>query len=131
MGIIISFEKGKRKIENESNSNKKKAQTATEKATTECPTMLDSPKAGSRNDTDYTEMEPEEKIEYWKSIEKEEKERFKEKYKDVLAAAGIQGLMHGWTSVNFISLTLIRPMMIISKQTRSLNSHININLKKW
>ena len=34
-------------------------------------------------------MEPEEKIEYWKNIEKEEEERFKAKYSNVLVAVPV------------------------------------------
>lgn len=51
--------------------------------------MLDSLKEDSSIDIDYAEMEPDEKIEYWKSIEKEEEERFRCKYSDVLAAVPI------------------------------------------
>ena len=82
MGNVISFEKRKKKF----NQNKKKSKTVTEKSTTECPTVLNPLNSGSSADTDYANMEPEDKIEYWKNIEKEEEERFKEKYKDVLAA---------------------------------------------
>ena len=49
---------------------------ATEKATSE----------GSSTDVDYAKLEPEQQIEYWKNLEKEEEERFKEKDKNVLAA---------------------------------------------
>ena len=70
----------------EFNQNKKKSKIATEKATKGCPKVLDSLREGSSIDINYADMEPDEKIEYWKNIEKEEEERFKEKYKDVLAA---------------------------------------------
>lgn len=89
MGDLIPFGKRKQNIKNKSNSNKKKAQVATEKATTECSKVLDSLKEDSSIDIDYADMEPDEKIEYWKNIEKEEEERFREKYKDVLAAVPI------------------------------------------
>ncbi len=85
MGDVIPFEKLKKK-ENEFNPNKKNSKIITEKATTECPKVLDSLKEGSRTDVDYADMEPEKKIEYWKNIEKEEEERFQCKYSDVLAA---------------------------------------------
>lgn len=130
MGDVIPFERLKKK-ENEFNPNKKNSRIITKKATKECPKVLDSLKEGSRTDVDYADMEPEKKIEYWKSIEKEEEERFREKYKDVLAAVGIQGLMYGWTSTSSILLVLILLTVTISKQTKSLNSHMNINLKKW
>lgn len=84
MGNVISFEKRKKR-KKEFNQNKKKAQIALEKAGTGCPEMLNPLKEGSSVNTDYIEMEPDEQIEYWKKIEKEE-ERFREKYKDVLAA---------------------------------------------
>lgn len=86
MGNVILFGKRKQNIKNKSNSNKEKAQVATKKATIECPLMLHPLNDVSNADTYYANMKPEEKIEYWKKIEKEEKERFKEKYKDVLAA---------------------------------------------
>lgn len=85
MGNVISFEKRKKR-KKEFNQNKKKAQIALEKAGTGCPEMLNPLKEGSSVNTDYIEMEPDEQIEYWKKIEKEEEERFSEKYKDVLAA---------------------------------------------
>ena len=85
MGNVISFEK-RRKRKKEFNQNKKKAQIALEKAGTGCLEMLNPLKEGSSVNTDYIEMEPDEQIEYWKKIEKEEEERFREKYKDVLAA---------------------------------------------
>lgn len=88
MGDVIPFEKLKKK-ENEFNPNKKNSKIITEKATTECPKVLDSLKEGSSIDIDYAEMKPDEKIEYWKSIEKEEEERFREKYKDVLTAVPV------------------------------------------
>lgn len=71
------------------NSNKKKAQAATKKATIECPLMLHPLNDVSSADTYYANMEPEEKIEYWKNIEKEEEERFQCKYSDVLAAVPV------------------------------------------
>lgn len=85
MGNVISFEKRKKR-KKEFNQNKKKAQIALEKADTGCQEMLNPRKDGSSTDTDYANMEPEKKIEYWKSIEKEEEERFQCKYSDVLAA---------------------------------------------
>ena len=85
MGNVISFEKRKKR-KRKFNQNKKKSKTVTEKSTTEYPAVLDPLKDGSSADTDYADMEPKDKIEYWKNIEKEEEERFKEKYKDVLAA---------------------------------------------
>ena len=75
MGNVITFENGKRKKKT-FNTNKKKSKMATEKATSE----------GSSTDVDYAKLEPEQQIEYWKNLEKEEEERFKEKYKNVLAA---------------------------------------------
>lgn len=89
MGNVIPFDKGKRKRGNKSKSNNKKSQIITEKATTECPKVLNSLKEGSRTDVDYADMKPEKKIEYWKSIEKEEKERFRCKYSDVLVAVPV------------------------------------------
>lgn len=86
MGDVIPFGKRKQNIKNKSNSNKKKAQVATKKATIECPLMLHPLNDVSNADTYYANMKPEEKIEYWKKIEKKEEERFREKYKDVLAA---------------------------------------------
>ena len=82
MGNVISFEKRKKKF----NQNKKKSKTVTEKSTTEYPAVLKPQKNGSSADMDYADMDPEDKIEYWKNIEKEEEERFKAKYRDVLAA---------------------------------------------
>ena len=84
MGNVIPFEKRKKR-KKKFNQNKKKSKTVTEKSTTECPTVLNPLNSGSSADTDYANMEPEDKIEYWKNIEKEEEERPKEKYKDVLA----------------------------------------------
>ena len=75
MGNVITFENGKRKKKT-FNPNKEKSKMATEKATSE----------GSSTDVDYAKLEPEQQIEYWKNLEKEEEERFKEKYKNVLAA---------------------------------------------
>ncbi len=87
MGNVISFQKARKKKEENFNQSKKNTQTATEKATKEYPAVLDPLKDGSSADTDYANMEPEEKIEYWKKIEKEEEEEgFREKYKDFLAA---------------------------------------------
>lgn len=88
MGNLISFEKRKKRKE-KFNQNKKKSKISTEKATTECPKVLDSLKEDSSIDIDYAEMKPDEKIEYWKSIEKEEEERFRCKYSDVLAIVPI------------------------------------------
>ena len=85
MGNVILFGKLKKNMK-EFNQNKKKSKIATEKATKGCPKVLDSLREGSSIDINYADMEPDEKIEYWKNIEKEEEERFKEKYKDVLAA---------------------------------------------
>ena len=85
MGNVISFEKRKKR-KRKFNQNKKKSKTVTEKSTTGYPAVLEPLKDGSSADTDYADMEPKDKIEYWKNIEKEEEERFKEKYKDVLAA---------------------------------------------
>lgn len=62
---------------------------ATEKATKGCPKVLDSLKEGNRTDVDYADMEPEQQLEYWKKIEKEEEERFRCKYSDVLAAVPV------------------------------------------
>ena len=89
MGNVISFQKAKKKKEEKFNESTKKTQTATEKATKEYPAVLNPLKDGSSIDVDYADMEPKDKIEYWKNIEKEEEERFKEKYKDVLAAVPI------------------------------------------
>lgn len=88
MGNVISFEKRKKR-KKEFNQNKKKAQIALEKAGTGCPEMLNPLKEGSSVNTDYIEMEPDEQIEYWKKIEKEEEERFQCKYSDVLAAVPV------------------------------------------
>lgn len=89
MGNVISFQKAKKKKEEKFNQSTKKTQTATEKATKEYPAVLNPLKDGSSIDVDYADMEPKDKIEYWKNIEKEEEERFKEKYKDVLAAVPV------------------------------------------
>lgn len=89
MGDVIPFGKRKQNIKNKSNSNKKKAQAATKKATIECPLMLHPLNDVSSADTYYANMEPEEKIEYWKKIEKKEEERFRCKYSDVLAAVPV------------------------------------------
>ena len=70
MGNVISFQKARKKKEENFNQSKKNTQTATEKATKEYPAVLDPLKDGSSADTDYANMEPEEKIEYWKKIEK-------------------------------------------------------------
>ncbi len=86
MGNVISFQKAKKKKEKKFNQNKKKSKTVTEKSTTGYPVVLNPLKEDSSINMDYAEMKPEDKIEYWKNIEKEEEERFKEKYKDVLAA---------------------------------------------
>lgn len=88
MKNIIPFKKVK-KNKNEFKPNEKKSKTVTEKSTTECPTVLNPLNSGSSADTDYANMEPEEKIEYWKKIEKKEEERFREKYKDVLTAVPV------------------------------------------
>ena len=85
MGNVISFEKRKKR-KKKFNQNKKKSKTVTEKSTTEYPAVLKPQKNGSSADMDYADMDPEDKIEYWKNIEKEEEERFKAKYRDVLAA---------------------------------------------
>lgn len=89
MGNVISFQKAKKKKEEKFNQSTKKTQTATEKATKEYPAVLKPQKNGSSINMDYADMEPEEKIEYWKKIEKEEEEGFREKYKDVLAAVPV------------------------------------------
>ncbi len=88
MGNVISFEKRKKR-KRKFNQNKKKSKTVTEKSTTEYPAVLDPLKDGSIADVDYADMEPEEKIEYWKNIEKEEEERFKAKYSNVLVAVPV------------------------------------------
>ncbi len=77
MGNVISLKKAKKKKEEKFNQSKKKTQTATEKATKEYPVVLNPLKDGSSIDVDYAEMKPEDKIEYWKKIEKEEEERFR------------------------------------------------------
>ena len=74
MGDVISFQKAKEKKEEKFNQSTKKTQTATEKATKEYPAVLNPLKDGSSIDVDYADMEPEDKIEYWKNIEKEEEE---------------------------------------------------------
>ena len=89
MGNVISFQKAKKKKEKKFNQNKKKSKTVTEKSTTGYPVVLNPLKEDSSINMDYAEMKPEDKIEYWKNIEKEEEERFKEKYKDVLAAVPV------------------------------------------
>ena len=78
MGKVISFEKVKKK-KKAFNPNKKKSKLAAEKAARD----------DIRTDAGYIEMEPEEEIEYLKSIEKEEEEKFKTKYKDVLAVVPV------------------------------------------
>lgn len=78
MGSVISFEKEKRKKKT-FNPNKEKSKMAAEKATCE----------SNRIDVDYTEMEPEQQAEFWKNMEKEEEEKFRCKYNDVLAAVPI------------------------------------------
>jgi hypothetical protein len=88
MGNVISFKKRKKR-KKKFNQNKKKSKTVTEKSTTEYPAVLDPLKDGSIADVDYADMEPEEKIEYWKNIEKEEEERFKAKYSNVLVAVPV------------------------------------------
>ena len=88
MGNVIPFEKRKKR-KKKFNQNKKKSKTVTEKSTTEYPSVLDPLKDGSSIDVDYADMEPKDKIEYWKNIEKEEEERFREKYKDVLTAVPV------------------------------------------
>lgn len=62
---------------------------AAEKTTTKCPAVLNPRKDGSSIDIDYAELESDEQIEYWKKIEKEEEEKFRTKYKDVLSAVPI------------------------------------------
>lgn len=89
MGNVISFQKAKKKKEKKFNQNKKKSKTVTEKSTTGYPVVLNPLKEDSSINMDYAEMKPQDKIEYWKNIEKEEEERFKEKYKDVLAAVPV------------------------------------------
>lgn len=88
MKKIIPFEKVKKK-KKAFNPNKRKDQMATEKATTKCPAVLNPQKDGSSIDVDYAELEPDGQIEFWKNIEKEEEERFRTKYKDVLAVVPI------------------------------------------
>ena len=78
MGNVITFENGKRKKKT-FNPNKEESKMVAEKTTSE----------GSSTDVDYAKLEPEQQIEYWKNLEKEEEERFKEKYKDVLAAVPV------------------------------------------
>ncbi|MCX4328687.1 MAG: hypothetical protein OSJ45_15620 [Lachnospiraceae bacterium] len=68
MGNVISFEKRKKR-KKKFNQNKKKSKTATEKATKECPAVLKPQKNGSSINMDYADMEPEEKIGYWKKID--------------------------------------------------------------
>ena len=89
MGNVIPFGKRKLKIKSKSNFNKKKSKAVTEKSTTEYPAVLNPLKENSSINMDYADMESEEKIGYWKKIEKEKEERFKEKYKDVLAAVPV------------------------------------------
>ena len=67
MGNIISFEKRKKR-KKKFNQNKKKSKTVAEKSTTECPAVLKPQKNGSSINMDYADMEPEDKIEYWKNI---------------------------------------------------------------
>lgn len=88
MGNVIPFEKRKKR-KKKFNQNKKKSKTVTEKSTKECPAVLKPQKNGSKTDVDYADMEPEEKIEYWEKIEKEEEEGFREKYNDVLATVPV------------------------------------------
>lgn len=88
MGNVISFEKRKKR-KKKFNQNKKKSKTVTEKSTTEYPAVLKPQKNGSRIDVDYAELESEQQIEYWKNLEKEEEEKFKTKYNDVLAVVPV------------------------------------------
>ena len=78
MGNVISFEKEKRKKKT-FNPNKEKSKMAAEKATCE----------SNRIDVDYAKMEPEQQAEFWKNMEKEEEEKFRIKYKDVLSAVPV------------------------------------------
>ncbi len=89
MGNVISLKKAKKKKEENFNQSTKKTQTVTEKSTTECPIVLKPQKNGSRTDVDYAELESEQQIEYWKNLEKEEEEKFKTKYNDVLAVVPV------------------------------------------
>ena len=89
MGNVISFQKAKKKKEKKFNQNKKKSKTVTEKSTTGYPVVLNPLKEDSSINMDYAEMKPEDKIEYWKNIEKEEEERFRAKYRDVLTAVPV------------------------------------------
>ena len=75
MGNVITFENVKRKKKT-FNPNKEESKMVAEKTTSE----------GSSTDVDYAKLEPAQQIEYRKNLEKEEEERFKEKYKNVLAA---------------------------------------------
>lgn len=89
MRNVISFQKAKKKKEEKFNQSTKKTQTATQKATKEYPTVLNPQKNGSRTDVDYAELESEQQIKYWKNLEKEEEEKFKTKYNDVLAVVPV------------------------------------------
>ena len=88
MGDVIPFERLKKK-ENEFNPNKKNSRIITEKATTECPKVLDSLKESSSIDVDDADMETEQQIEFWKNMKNELEEKFRNKYSDVLAAGPI------------------------------------------
>lgn len=88
MGNVILFGKLK-KNRKEFNQNKKKSKMATQKATKGCPKVLNPLREDSSIDIDYAEMKPEEKIEYWKNIEKEKEDRFRCKYSDVLVAVPV------------------------------------------
>ena len=146
MGNVITFENGKRKKKT-FNPNKEESKMVAEKTTSE----------GSSTDVDYAKLEPEQQIEYWKNLEKEEEERFKEKYKNVLAAvpgsagekcsillllcsncflihsmeAGMQDLIHGWISASSTLLVLILLTVTISMQIRDWRDHINTNPEQW
>ena len=88
MGDVIPFERLKKK-ENEFNPNKKNSRIITEKATTECPKVLDSLKESSSIDVDDADMETEQQIEFWKNMKNELEENFRNKYSDVLAAGSV------------------------------------------
>lgn len=89
MGNVIPFDEGKLKRGNKSTSNKKKSQIITEKATIECPAVLNPQKNGSRTDVDYAKLKPEQQIEYWKNMKNELEEKFRNKYSDVLTAGPV------------------------------------------
>lgn len=89
MGSVIPFENGKKREEGGFNPNKEKSKMAAEKTATECPAVMNPPRECRRTNANYAEMEPEQQAEFWKNMEKEEEEKFRIKYKNVLSAVPV------------------------------------------